>query len=145
MNRLLPARRGFTLIEVMIVLVVLGLLALIAYPSFVSFLIRTDRADAREALAAVQLAQERYRPNNSPTYVYADDVADLGLSSVSPKGFYEIAILVDADIPTPTRDTFTVTATAISGTRQARDTAACQELVLTVSPTGATRTLPECW
>jgi type IV pilus assembly protein PilE len=130
---------GFTLIELMIVIVVLAVLVAIAYPSYVTFVTRSDRSDAREALAAVLIAQERFRAIPANT-TYAATVGGLGLPAVSPRGLYDISI--DAS---PTRSTFTARATVPAGSSQERDRAVCQDLWVTVTPAGETRNPPECW
>jgi len=84
----LTHNKGFTLIELMIVVAVIGILAGIAYPSYQDYILRAKRADAKVALLEVQLAQEKYRANNT-TY---GTIADLGLSSTSPEDNYAIAI-----------------------------------------------------
>jgi type IV pilus assembly protein PilE len=134
-------RRGFTLIELMVVLAVVAILIAVAYPSFLSFLIRADRGDAREALAAVELVQERYRSRNG---TYADNTALAGENlpgdpGRSPRDLYVISITQSG------RDGYTATATARAETRQTRDRAACQVLTLAVTPSGALRTPEECW
>ena len=135
MNHTMSRSRGFTLIELMIVLVVMAILVAIAYPSFVNIMIRNDRCDAREALAALQLAQERHRAQNS-TYSGA---LPANVAAQSPRGLYDIAVTA-AD-----RDGFTGTATARAGTRQTRDRAICQILTLTVTTSGEQRLPEECW
>lgn len=82
------ARRGYSLIELLIVLVVVGLLATLAYPSYAAQVNKARRTDAMVALYEVQLAQERWRSSNS---AYADDLASLGLSA-SAAGRYRLAI-----------------------------------------------------
>ena len=64
-------KRGFTLIEVMVVVAVVGILAAIAYPSYLSQVRKSRRSEAVQALAQVQQAQERWRANNT-TYNGAD-------------------------------------------------------------------------
>lgn len=59
------ARRGFTLIELMVAVVVAGILAAVAYPALSSFVQRSRRADAMALLATVVQAQERHRSNRS--------------------------------------------------------------------------------
>lgn len=84
---------GFTLIELLIVMVIVVVLAAVAYPSFVDSMRKSRRSEAISALTAIQLAQERYR-NNQPTY--ASDPADLGQSSVTESGLYELEVSGDA-------------------------------------------------
>ena len=135
MNHTMSRSRGFTLIELMIVLVVMAILVAIAYPSFVNIMIRNDRGDAREALAALQLAQERHRAQNS-TYSSA---LPANVAAQSPRGLYDIEVTA-AD-----RDGFTATASASDGTRQQRDRTICRTLTLTVTTSGEQRLPEECW
>lgn len=59
-------RRGFTLIEVMIVVAIIGILAAIAYPSYTQYVQRSRRAEAQTVLMeAAQFMQRFYASNNS--------------------------------------------------------------------------------
>jgi len=60
-------RRGFTLIEVMIVVVIVAVLAAIALPSFMAQIRASRRAEAVAQLSLIQQAQERWRANQ-PAY-----------------------------------------------------------------------------
>jgi type IV pilus assembly protein PilE len=68
------AKRGFTLIEVLIAVVVLTILAAIAYPSYVEQVKKGKRAEAKSDLLAAVQAQERFFTNNS---TYTADLAPL--------------------------------------------------------------------
>lgn len=58
-------RRGFTLIEVMIVVAIIGILAAIAYPSYTQYVQRSRRAEAQTVLMeAAQFMQRFYASNN---------------------------------------------------------------------------------
>src|SRR5512134_1137543 len=59
------ARRGFTLIELMIVVAIIALLATVALPSYLDHVRKTRRADAIARISQIQQAQERFRANNA--------------------------------------------------------------------------------
>lgn len=54
-------RRGFTMIELMIVVVIVGILAAVAYPAYTSHVSKGHQAVAKSALEAVRLAMENFR------------------------------------------------------------------------------------
>jgi len=60
-------KRGFTLIELMIVVAVIALLAVIAIPSYVTYVRKSRRSDAIATMNAVALNEERWR-TNCPAY-----------------------------------------------------------------------------
>ncbi|GAI02651.1 unnamed protein product, partial [marine sediment metagenome] len=53
------AKKGFTLIELMIVVAVIAILAAIAYPSYTRYVYRARRADGQDLLMRIAAAQER--------------------------------------------------------------------------------------
>jgi len=53
-------RKGFTLIELMIVVAIIGLLAAIAVPSFLRFQLRARSSEAKTSLAAIRSLEESY-------------------------------------------------------------------------------------
>jgi len=111
---------GFTLIELMIVVAVIGILASIAYPSYQEYVIRAKRADGKAAILSAQLAQEKYRANNT-TYLVVS-------STASSDGYYNYAVALGTNTSTD----YTVTATPTF------TDATCGNLILTV--TGGTET-----
>ena len=82
---------GFTLIELMITVAVIAILAAIAYPSYTEYVTRAKRSDGKAALLQVQLAEEKWRANNT-SYTTALDNTGLNLGTASPDGKYTIAI-----------------------------------------------------
>lgn len=118
-------KNGFTLLELLIVLSLIAILATIAIPSYNSYLMKSRRADAKEALAAIQLAQEKWRGNHD---AYADTLSNLGISSNSSAGYYTIQLNTARSSGT----TYEGSATAVPTGPQGSDTCG----VLTITPTG---------
>jgi type IV pilus assembly protein PilE len=111
-----PARpnrhRGFTLIEVMIAAVIVVILASFVLPAYFEQVQRSRRADAMTSLLALQMAQEKWRANDTD---YAT-LAELNWSGTeSVDGYYAI------DIPANTPATFTITASPIKSGPQHDD------------------------
>lgn len=82
-------RRGYTLVEIVVVLALAALLAGSALPGWRAHLQRAARADAVEALTRLQAAQERFRAAHG---LYADRLAVLALGERSTQGRYRIAL-----------------------------------------------------
>lgn len=61
-------RKGFTMIEVMVVLVVAAILSAVAYPSYVESVRKSRRAEGRAALIQIMQQQERFYTQHN-TYV----------------------------------------------------------------------------
>ena len=69
------SRKGFTLIELMVVVVVIGLLAAMAIPNMVSLKDRAKESEVQSNAHTVQLAVEDYSVQNDG--IYSDAAADL--------------------------------------------------------------------
>ena len=78
-------RKGFTLIELMIVVVIIGILAAIAIPNFISMQDRAKESKVKGAAHTLQLAAEDFAVRNDG--IYSDAAADVGpLLPTDPAG-----------------------------------------------------------
>ena len=138
-------RRGFTLIELMIVVAIVAILAAIAYPSYQDSVRKSRRADTKSVLLeAAQWMERRYTENNSYLVDYAADFPTAFKKSPKeggPVGGYYAITLVSA------QNSFTLTATPQTTGGQDKDS--CGGLTFTntgakgVLGTGAT--VAQCW
>jgi type IV pilus assembly protein PilE len=142
--------RGFTLIEVMIVVVVVAILAAVALPSYQSSVRKARRVDAHGLLQAAQLAQEKYRLNNT-TYALTANFTDPAFARVCVNVGGECRSQEQNYVLTATAATgtdFTLTATARGA--QAQDTT-CATITVTQAVTGTPASTviqylpPACW
>jgi type IV pilus assembly protein PilA len=116
MKKMLKNKKGFTLIELMIVVAIIGILAAIAIPNFMSYQCKAKQSEAKSLLGAVRTAQEVYYAEKSK---YADDIDDTGFTQKGD-GIYTISIAAGANTTTFTAnavgtvngkgDTWTITA-----------------------------------
>jgi type IV pilus assembly protein PilE len=84
-----PVRRaGFTLLELMVTVAIASVLAAVAYPSFREQIDKSRRADAIEALIGAQMAQERWRANQS---AYGS-LGEIGVAAITGAGHYTIEV-----------------------------------------------------
>lgn len=72
-------RRGFTLVELMIVVAILGILAAIAVPMYRGYVTTAKRSEAKSNLETIRLLQEQYFADRR-TYVVGADTTALKLA-----------------------------------------------------------------
>ena len=59
-NLIKKSRKGFTLIELMIVVAIIGILAAIAIPNFLRFQLKSKSSEGKVNIAAIRTAEESY-------------------------------------------------------------------------------------
>lgn len=101
-----PYRRGFTLIELMVVLVITSVLAMIAIPSFIGQVRKSRRSEAITEVFRVSQAQERFRASN-PSY------NAVAAYNVGPNNYYSATVTLPVVVAARASE-YTITATAIN-------------------------------
>ncbi len=137
----MKSRRGFTLLELMIVVLVIAVLAGLAFSAYNKQVRKSRRAEAKQALSDVALRQEKWRSDHVK-YLGTDSTAanKTLFGALATSSYYNISIST-AESATA----WTATAVPKSGSDQAKDT--CGTLSLQMS-SGVVSKLPTtngCW
>ena len=105
--KMLKNRKGFSLIELMIVVVIIGILVAIAVPNFISMQNRAKEGSVKANMHSFQLAMEDYAVQNDGTYATTsekDDVKALFPGGAWPKNPFTGSVYADVGFGTPPAD-----------------------------------------
>jgi len=83
-------KKGYTLLELIIVVVVIGILASLAMPQYMKVTERAKAAEAKAILGAIRSSQYRQMAVNG---TYASSIDDLDLNISNPMYFENITVL----------------------------------------------------
>jgi len=75
MLRFLKNKKGFTLIELMIVVAIIGILAAIAIPNFLTFRLKAKTSEAKSNLGAIRTVEEAYKAEEDEYYPQGSTIA----------------------------------------------------------------------
>ena len=115
----ITTRRGFTLIELMVVVAIVAIIATIAYPSYNESVKQSRRLDAMSGLEGLALALARYHTQNG-TYADADKASIFPMQTPIGSGtkFYKLSIITqESTVATE----YALRAEPIAGTGQEGD------------------------
>lgn len=139
-------KKGFTIIEIMIVVVVIGLLAAVVLPSYQSSVHKSRRADARAALAELGVRQEKFFAQNNTytTEVSAEDGLALGRTT-SRALFYNLTVTACAGGAISRCYLLTATATGLQADDQACFSLAMDNVGRKTAKDYGGDSTPYCW
>jgi type IV pilus assembly protein PilA len=93
MKKMLKNKKGFTLIELMIVVAIIGILAAIAIPNFMSYQCKARQTEAKTALGTLRTLQETYYAQED---TYTDNLTNLGFTLKGDQK-YDDPVIASAD------------------------------------------------
>ena len=114
-------KKGFTLVELIVVIIIIGILAAIAAPSMTANVTRAKRAEAISVMGAIRTAYRLYAAEKAPTLPAS--IADLNA----------LGYIVSAELNGPCYDVgnYTFTTTLISATSTSRGGTPCNMSLIT--------------
>ena len=155
-NWYIPKKKGFTLIELIVVVAIIGIIAAVAWPAYESQSRKNRRAEAIKDLATIQIFMNRcyadrggYECCDNPTL---DTYRAANPPPIPPARQYTLTFTptnVGAGFACKTAQGYTVTAVAIAGTGQADDTTCSiftvDHLGNRLAVDGTATPQPGCW
>lgn len=150
LNEIFFMKKGFSLIELLIVVAIVGILAAVAFPSYRSYITKARRTDGQTSLLDLANRMERYYSQNhtyaTATLGTASPTTDVLTNATTPEGWYTLSIAAQ------TASSYTLQATPQNA--QGTEDTGCQSLTfndlgekgLASGPAGSpTETAAECW
>lgn len=135
-------RKGFTLIEVMIVVAIIGILSAIAFPSYTAYVARGHRAEAKQGLLELAQFMERtYTESNS--YTPGGAVPVLPFITMPKAGTTVYNMALDAGATSATTYKLTAAATGMMAGDECGDFSIDNTGAQTVA--NATAGAADCW
>src|SRR5262249_25878109 len=89
-------RKGFTLIELMIVVAIIGILAAIAIPNFIKFQARSKQSEAKANLKSLFTAEKSYKQEKD---VYTICISKMGFSPERGNRYAYAVNTSDGNVP----------------------------------------------
>jgi len=137
-------KRGFSLIELMIVVAIIAILAAIAVPWWGRYAYRARRGDGQNLLMHIAQAEERYYTDYNSYALSASSLGYTTLPPTSEHGYYTATLA--ANPASSTGQGYIATAVPVPGGPQANDV--CKKLTIdntgSKSQTGNTSN-GDCW
>lgn len=98
-------KRGFTLIELMIVVAIIGILAAIAIPNFLKFQAKSRQSEAKSNLSGIATSEIAYFAEVQSWGVSSGNNGDFGMIGWAPQGSTRYAYLLGTGGTTSTPNT----------------------------------------